>query len=81
MTPLEAPGVFLSRNRYPWLPWLPWLPRFPEQLNSAFTTVLGLESNNTDFRVIFFQDFVFAIEGLVSFGIWNAGWRHYFVTA
>ena len=53
MTPLEAPGVFLSRNRYPWLPWLPWLPRFHEQLNSAFTTVLGLESNNTDYRVIF----------------------------
>ena len=50
-----GPGVFLSRNRYPWLPWLPWLPRFPEQLNSAFTTVLGLKSNNTDFRVIFFR--------------------------
>ena len=42
-----------STNGNPWLPWSPWLPRFPKQLNLAFTTVLGLESNNTDYHVIF----------------------------
>jgi hypothetical protein len=55
-----------STNGNPWLPWSPWLPRFPKQLNLAFTTVLGLESNNTDFRVIF-SGFRFCYRGSGEF--------------
>ena len=59
-----------STNGNPWLPWSPWLPRFPKQLNLAFTTVLGLESNNTDYRVIF-SGFRFCYRGSGEF--WNLG--------